>query len=89
MWSPYQRRLDVIAIVISLRKATFNHGERGVVIAMVLYLTQVKFPLLLRSGLTSLSAPNISLPMVVIGYQLSQAKIGNLIVHRCFCVPRV
>lgn len=68
----------------SLRKATLNPGVLGVVIAMVLYLTQVKLPPLLLSGLTSLSALNTPLPMIVIGYQLSQAKFGNLFVHRGF-----
>ena len=57
----------------SWRTLLLNPGVIGVAIAMVLYLLQITLPEIILSPITYLSDMNTPLPMVVIGYQLSQA----------------
>lgn len=60
-------------MAFSWRTLLMNPGVVGVAIAMVLYLLQITLPEIILSPITYLSDMNTPLPMVVIGYQLSQA----------------
>lgn len=60
-------------MAFSWRTLLMNPGVIGVAIAMVLYLLQITLPEIILSPITYLSDMNTPLPMVVIGYQLSQA----------------
>ena len=58
----------------------------GVAIAMVLYLLQITLPEIILSPITYLSDMNTPLPMVVIGYQLSQADFRRALHGASFWV---
>ena len=57
-----------------------------VAIAMVLYLLQITLPEIILSPITYLSDMNTPLPMVVIGYQLSQADFRRALHGAIFWV---
>ena len=57
-----------------------------VAIAMVLYLLQITLPEIILSPITYLSDMNTPLPMVVIGYQLSQADFRRALHGASFWV---
>ena len=59
-------------MAFSWRTLLMNPGVIGVAIAMVLYLLQITLPEIILLPL-HISDMNTPLPMVVIGYQLSQA----------------
>ena len=61
-------------MAFSWRTLLMNPGVIGVVIAMVLYLLQITLPEIILSPITYLSDMNTPLPMVDIGYQLSQSE---------------
>jgi predicted permease len=60
----------------SLRRVLLNPGIISAVIAMGLYLARITLPELVLRPVTYLSEMNTPLPMIVVGYQLSQADLG-------------
>ena len=73
-------------MAFSWRTLLLNPGVIGVAIAMVLYLLQITLPEIILSPLTYLSDMNTPLPMVVIGYQLSQADFRRALHGASFWV---
>lgn len=59
----------------SVRTVLLNPGVISVIIALTLYLSRVTLPALLMTPITYLSNLNTPLPMIVVGYQLSQANL--------------
>ena len=60
---------------LRLRPLLCNPGVLGTVAALTLYLLQIKIPDILMTPLEHISNLNTPLPMIVIGYQLSQANV--------------
>lgn len=60
---------------LRLRPLLCNPGVLGTVAALTLYLLQIKIPDILMTPLEHISNLNTPLPMIVIGYQLSQADL--------------
>lgn len=60
---------------LRLRPLLCNPGVLGTVAALTLYLLQIKIPDILMTPLEHISNLNTPLPMIVIGYQLSQADV--------------
>lgn len=58
---------------LRLRPLLLNPGVLGTVVAMALYLAQVTLPELIMTPVGYLADLNTPLPMLVVGYQLSQA----------------
>lgn len=52
-----------------------NPGVLSVLVSLALYLCRISLPTLLLTPITYLSQLNTPLPMVVVGYQLSQANL--------------
>ena len=73
-------------MAFSWRTLLLNPGVIGVAIAMVLYLLQITLPEIILSPITYLSDMNTPLPMVVIGYQLSQADFRRALHGASFWV---
>lgn len=65
----------------SLRPLMLNPGVISVVVAFLLYVLRVTVPELLYTPVQSLSNLNTPLPMVILGYQLSQADFKTAL--RC------
>lgn len=66
---------------LSWRPLILNPGILGVAIAMTLYLLQITLPEVLLTPVTWLSDLNTPLPMVILGYQLSQADLREALRH--------
>ncbi len=60
---------------ISAKTLLLNPGVLSVVVAMALYLGSVSLPELVLTPVTYLSQLNTPLPMIIVGYQLSQANL--------------
>ena len=60
-------------------KQLLNPGLLGVLAALVLFLLGIRVPDLLMVPLTHVGNLTIPLPMIVIGYQLSQANLGAVL----------
>ena len=60
---------------LSLKTILLNPGILSVVVALALYLGNVSLPELILTPVTYLSQLNTPLPMVIVGYQLSQANL--------------
>ena len=71
---------------LSWRPLILNPGILGVVIAMTLYLLRITLPEVILTPVTWLSNLNTPLPMVVLGYQLSQADLRKALKHRSMWV---
>ena len=52
-----------------------NPGVISVVVAMALYFASISLPEVILAPVTYLSQLNTPLPMVIVGYQLSQANL--------------
>ncbi len=63
-------------------KQLLSPGLLGVVAALALFLSGIRVPELLMTPLTHLGNLTIPLPMIVIGYQLSQADLGAVLRKR-------
>ena len=68
--------------LLSLRKLITNPGIIGVTIGVILFFTSSTLPTLVNTPVDYLAALNTPIPMVVIGYHLSHAKLS--IVFRDF-----
>jgi len=71
---------------LSIRAALFNPGVIGVAIAFLLYLFKIRLSPFIMSTLSSLSALNTPLPMIIIGYQMSTAHFGMLLRELSFWI---
>lgn len=60
---------------LRLKPLLCNPGILGTIAALTLYLLQIKLPGILMTPLEHISNLNTPLPMIVIGYQLSQADL--------------
>lgn len=61
----------------SMKKIMFNPGILGVFIALLLFLFSVKLPAIIGSPVGYLANLNTPLPMLIIGYYLSQTKLTD------------
>ncbi|MCR5653838.1 MAG: AEC family transporter [Ruminococcus sp.] len=61
----------------SIRKLILNPGVLGAVTATVLFLTRVSLPNIVLSPISYIAALNTPIPMIVIGYHLSKAKLSS------------
>ncbi len=61
----------------SFKKLILNPGVLGAAAATVLFLTKVSLPDIVLSPISYIAALNTPIPMLVIGYHLSQAKLGK------------
>ena len=60
--------------MLKVRKMLLNPGVVGVAIALVLYLLQIQLPDIIGTPLKYMAEMNTPLPMVIVGYQLSNAN---------------
>ena len=70
----------------SLRPLLLNPGVISVAVAFLLYILRINLPELLYTPVQSLSNLNTPLPMVILGYQLSQADFKTALRYRSMWV---
>ncbi len=63
---------------LSVRKLILNPGLIGVVIGLGLFLFSIKLPDVLLSPVSHMAALNTPLPMIVVGYHLASAPLGDM-----------
>ena len=61
----------------SVKKLILNPGVLGAAVATALFLTRVSLPNIVLSPISYIAALNTPIPMLVIGYHLSQAKLSS------------
>ena len=61
--------------MLSLRKLIFNPGLVGVTVAFLLFLFNIKLPYIVLEPVEYLSSLNTPIPMLIIGYYLSEADL--------------
>ena len=64
--------------VLSLKKLITNPGILGVVVGLILFVTSTTLPNLLETPIEYMAALNTPIPMIVIGYHLSNANLANV-----------
>lgn len=60
---------------LSIKKLAFNPGIIGVIIALILFIFKIDLPYILSQPVDYLADLNTPLPMLIIGYYLSQANL--------------
>lgn len=60
---------------MSIKKLAFNPGIVGVLIALILFVLRIKLPYIVSQPIDYLAALNTPLPMLIIGFYLSQADL--------------
>ena len=60
---------------MSVKKLAFNPGIVGVLIALILFVLRIKLPYIISQPVDYLAALNTPLPMLIIGFYLSQADL--------------
>lgn len=60
---------------LSLKKLVFNPGIAGVVVAIILFVLKIDLPYIISQPIDYLAALNTPLPMLIIGFYLSQANL--------------
>ena len=60
---------------LSLKKLALNPGIVGVVIALILFVSGIELPYIVAKPIEYLSDLNTPLPMLVVGFYLSQANL--------------
>lgn len=60
---------------MSIKKLAFNPGIVGVLIALILFVLRVKLPYIISQPVDYLAALNTPLPMLIIGFYLSNADL--------------
>lgn len=58
---------------LSIKKLVFNPGIMGVIIALILFVFRIDLPQIISQPVDYLAALNTPLPMLIIGFYLSQA----------------
>lgn len=61
--------------MLSIKKLVFNPGIVGVVIALIIFVCKIKLPYIISQPVDYLAALNTPLPMLIIGFYLSQANL--------------
>lgn len=62
---------------LSVKKLALNPGIIGVVIAVILFVCRIKLPDIVSQPVTHLANLNTPVPMLIIGFYLSNAKLKN------------
>lgn len=62
---------------LSARKILLNPGILGVIVALIFFLTSFKLPTVIAQPVEYLAGLNTPLPMIIIGFYLSNSKISN------------
>ena len=62
---------------LSVRKIILNPGILGVFVALVLFLFSIKLPTVIGNPVGYMANLNTPLPMLIIGYYLSQSKLSD------------
>lgn len=65
--------------LLSVKKLLTNPGVMGVIAGLILFFTSFTLPTVLEAPIEYLAALNTPIPMVVIGYHLSHAKISAIL----------
>ena len=73
-WALYTAS-DYDKSVLKLKTVLLNPTIISLVVALVLYLGQITLPSLLMTPINYISSLNTALPMIIIGYHLSQADL--------------
>lgn len=60
---------------MSVKKLAFNPGIVGVLIALIIFVLRIKLPYIISQPIDYLAALNTPLPMLIIGFYLSQADL--------------
>lgn len=60
---------------MSFKKLAFNPGIVGVLIALIIFVLRIKLPYIISQPIDYLAALNTPLPMLIIGFYLSQADL--------------
>lgn len=60
---------------LSIKKLAFNPGIVGVIIALILFVFKIDLPYILSQPVSYLADLNTPIPMLIIGYYLSQANL--------------
>lgn len=60
---------------LSLKKAALNPGIIGVAVALILFVCKIKLPYIISEPVSYLANLNTPLPMLIIGFYLSQANL--------------
>lgn len=60
---------------LSIRKIAFNPGIAGVLLALILFVLRIHLPYIIIQPVEYLAALNTPLPMLIIGFYLSQADL--------------
>ena len=60
---------------LSIRKIAFNPGIAGVLLALLLFVLRIHLPYIIIQPVEYLAALNTPLPMLIIGFYLSQANL--------------
>ncbi len=63
---------------LSLRKLCLNHGILGVTAGVLLFLFSIKLPEIVASPVQYLANLNTPIPMLIIGFYLSQSKLKKV-----------
>ena len=66
----------------SWRKALCNPGIAGIALGLFFFFSGINLPPVLMTVVDDISAMNIPLPMLLIGYQLSQANLHHVVADR-------
>ena len=64
--------------LLSLKKLATNPGIIGVVLGLILFFTSTTLPEILETPVEYMAALNTPIPMIVIGYHLSHAKLRTI-----------
>ena len=62
---------------LSAKKLLLNPGILGVIVALIFFLTSFKLPTVIAQPVEYLAGLNTPLPMIIIGFYLSNSKISN------------
>ncbi len=72
----------------TLKKAIFNPGTIGFTIALLIFVSRLPIPAILREPISYMASLNTPLPMIIIGYHLANSnvlsKLNNL--NLLFCI---
>ena len=68
--------------VLKLRTVLLNPTIISLVLALVLYLTEISLPKLVLTPISYISSLNVPLPMIIIGFHLSQADLKTALQDR-------
>jgi predicted permease len=62
---------------LSIKKIVFNPGIMGAAVAMILFVCRIKLPEIVIQPVTHLANLNTPVPMLIIGFYLSRAKLKD------------